>query len=165
VVAPVPTATDNCPGSVTVTPNAPQVVSALGTSTITWTFRDAAGNTSTANQTVVVSGLTFNGFYSPIGGTGGSCGAPLRTINSGSSIPVKFDVKCSGSAYVQGAPSLSIERANAQCALTPVGGGNFTLVGSEWHFNWDTSGLTKATYKLTATLQDGTKQSVWLKLK
>ena len=46
-----------------------------------------------------------------------------------------------------------------------IGGGDFTFVGNEWHFNWDTTGQSKGVYKLTATLQDGSKQTVWIRLK
>jgi len=46
----VATATDNC-GAVTVTSDAPQKFS-LGTTVVTWTARDAAGNVQTATQSV-----------------------------------------------------------------------------------------------------------------
>ena len=36
---------------------------------------------------------------------------------------------------------------------------------AEWHFNWDTTGLSQGTYKLTATLQNGTTKEVFVKLK
>jgi hypothetical protein len=163
-----PTATDNCAGTVTGTTTTTFPITTVGTNVVTWTFNDGHGNTSIANQTVIIPGLTFHGFYSPIGGTDGSCGSPLRTANLGNNLPVKFDVECAGSRVVTGTPMLSIEKSDASCtSLTPVGGGNFTLVGNEWHFNWATGsgGTTKGTYKLTATLQDGTKRFVWIKLK
>jgi hypothetical protein len=161
-----PTATDNCAGPITATTTDPLVYSSFGTNLVHWTFDDGNGNSSTVEQTVIVAGLTFNGFYSPISGTGGSCAAPLRTSNCGNIIPVKFDVKCGGSRYLAGKPTLSIEKSNSQCtSLTPIGGGNFKLVGNEWHFNWDTSGLARASYKLTATLQDGSQKVVWIRLK
>jgi hypothetical protein len=39
-----------------------------GTTTVTWTFDDGNGNTTTANQSITISTLSFMGFYSPIGG-------------------------------------------------------------------------------------------------
>jgi hypothetical protein len=51
----VPTVTDNCDPAPVVTNNAPTRFR-LGHSVVTWTARDAAGNTSTADQDVFVSG-------------------------------------------------------------------------------------------------------------
>ena len=160
-----PTTTDNCAGTLTGT-TTNSLNFAPGTNIVYWTFNDGNGNTSTAIQKVIVTGLTFHGFYSPIGGTGGSCGSPLRTVNQGGNLPVKFDVTCANSPYVTGRPTLLIEKSNAQCtSLTSVSGGDFQLVSGEWHFNWDTSSQVRGTYKLTAILQDGSRQSVWIKLK
>jgi hypothetical protein len=50
-------AADNCPGTVTVTNNAP-VTYPKGATTVTWTATDAAGNVSTYDQTVTVTSDT-----------------------------------------------------------------------------------------------------------
>ena len=47
-----PVSSDNCPGAI-VTNNAPATF-ALGTTTVTWTITDAAGNTKTSTQAVTV---------------------------------------------------------------------------------------------------------------
>lgn len=52
--APVPVANDNCSGFVNGTTPDPLTYNTQGTFTIHWTFTDAAGNVSTANQTVIV---------------------------------------------------------------------------------------------------------------
>ncbi|HMC71655.1 MAG TPA: HYR domain-containing protein, partial [Mycobacteriales bacterium] len=53
-----PTATDNCAGSITgVTPD-PTTYTAEGTYTVHWTYTDAAGNSATQNQTVIVDDTT-----------------------------------------------------------------------------------------------------------
>ncbi|MDT0641669.1 LamG-like jellyroll fold domain-containing protein [Zunongwangia sp. F363] len=52
-----PVATDNCSGEITATTSNPLTYSAEGTHTITWKFTDAAGNTSTIKQDVVISPL------------------------------------------------------------------------------------------------------------
>ena len=159
-----PTTIDNCAGIVTGTTTNSLVITKGGT--VYWTFSDGNGNTVTAGQKVVVGSFVFKGFKSPINGAGGSCALPRRTITRGSNIPVKFEVECGDSSVVTGTPTLSIEKSDAKCStLTAVGGGSFTLVGNEWHFNWDTSGLAKATYKLTATVQNGSKRTVWIRLK
>jgi hypothetical protein len=56
--ATAPTTTDNCSGTITGTTTDPTTYSAQGTYTITWTFDDGNGNTSTATQTVIVDDVT-----------------------------------------------------------------------------------------------------------
>ncbi|MFH6987824.1 T9SS type A sorting domain-containing protein [Flavobacterium collinsii] len=51
---PVPTATDNCSGSITATTTSPLNYNTPGTYTITWKYTDASGNSSTQTQTVQV---------------------------------------------------------------------------------------------------------------
>jgi hypothetical protein len=53
-----PTATDNCAGTVTGTTGDPLSYSLQGTYTVTWTFDDGKGNTSTQTQQVVVDDNT-----------------------------------------------------------------------------------------------------------
>jgi hypothetical protein len=53
-----PTATDNCEGTITGTTTNPTSYTEQGTYTITWTFDDANGNTSTQTQTVIVDDVT-----------------------------------------------------------------------------------------------------------
>ena len=49
-----PTTADNCVGTVTGTTSDPLVYTTPGTSIVHWTFSDGHGNSSTANQTVIV---------------------------------------------------------------------------------------------------------------
>ena len=53
-----PTATDNCSGTITGTTSDPVTYSTQGTYSITWSFDDGNGNTSTQLQTVVVDDVT-----------------------------------------------------------------------------------------------------------
>jgi len=54
-----PTATDGCDGiTVLGTTTDPLSYSSQGTYTVTWTYTDASGNTSTQNQTVIISDVT-----------------------------------------------------------------------------------------------------------
>jgi hypothetical protein len=55
---PAPTATDNCSGTITGTPDGPTSFAAQGTYTITWTYDDGNGNTSSQTQTVIVDDTT-----------------------------------------------------------------------------------------------------------
>tara|TARA_R110002012_G_scaffold66476_6_gene173591 strand:+ start:405 stop:5018 length:4614 start_codon:yes stop_codon:yes gene_type:complete len=52
-----PTAVDNC-STVTVTNNAELPIATQGTTVITWTYTDEAGNTSTQTQNVVIADIT-----------------------------------------------------------------------------------------------------------
>ena len=52
-----PTATDNCIGSVTGTPDVTFPITTVGTTVVTWTFDDGNGNTSTQTQNIVISGV------------------------------------------------------------------------------------------------------------
>lgn len=52
--APIPVANDNCSGFVNGTTSDPLTYNTQGTFVIHWTFTDAAGNVTTANQTVIV---------------------------------------------------------------------------------------------------------------
>ncbi len=50
-----PTATDNCSATVMVTNNATLPITTSGTTTITWTYDDGNGNTSTQTQDVIIT--------------------------------------------------------------------------------------------------------------
>lgn len=53
-----PTATDDCAGSISGTHDANLPITNQGTTTITWTYDDGNGNTSSQTQNVVISDLT-----------------------------------------------------------------------------------------------------------
>ena len=57
-VTAAPTATDNCAGAVTGTTTDPLSYDQQGVYTITWSFTDGSGNTTTQSQTVKVEDLT-----------------------------------------------------------------------------------------------------------
>jgi hypothetical protein len=57
VTVPLPTATDNCGGTLTVTSDAPAVFP-LGVTTVTFSVTDGSGNTTTAQTTVTVVDTT-----------------------------------------------------------------------------------------------------------
>ncbi len=52
-----PTANDNCSGTLTGVPDVTFPITILGTSTITWTFDDGNGNSSSQTQDVTISGV------------------------------------------------------------------------------------------------------------
>ncbi|MHC0442622.1 hypothetical protein, partial [Flavobacterium sp. 3-210] len=53
-----PTTTDNCAGTITGTTTTVFPITAQGTTVVTWTFDDGNGNTSTANQNVILDDVT-----------------------------------------------------------------------------------------------------------
>lgn len=57
-VTTIPTATDNCAGSITATTTSPLTYTTGGTHTIVWNYTDANGNTSSQTQTVTVQDVT-----------------------------------------------------------------------------------------------------------
>jgi len=50
----IPTATDNCSGTVSATPDVTFPITTQGTTVITWTFTDASGNTSSQTQNIII---------------------------------------------------------------------------------------------------------------
>lgn len=55
---PVPTANDNCAGVVSGTTATVFPITSQGTTVVTWTFNDGNGNSSTADQTVIIDDVT-----------------------------------------------------------------------------------------------------------
>jgi len=169
VTVPVPTSgfSDNCGGPVTVTPNQAQVYNGTGPG-VTWTFTDAAGNATNVVQPVVNGGLTFTGFYAPIGTVSNSCTQPsVVVVNRGSVAPIKFDVFCGATKITGGTPpTVDIQPAANDCSLTGTNTNVIAEYQNNWHYNWDTTGWPKGTYKVTVNLQDGiTKPYVFIKIK
>lgn len=76
-----PTATDNCGSAITATTSDPTSYTADGTYTVTWTYTDAAGNTTTQTQEVVVDDVTPPvPTASSIPPSTGSCSATAETV-------------------------------------------------------------------------------------
>jgi uncharacterized repeat protein (TIGR01451 family) len=73
IVSELPRATDSCDGSTTGATNDQRTYDEPGTYTVNWTYTDASGNTSTQEQTVIVT--------SPSGGLN-ITGAPLVTVHN-----------------------------------------------------------------------------------
>lgn len=161
VVYPVPEIQGAC-GEVSLTFDPPANALPFGATTVNVSATDEAGNLAACSFQAVREPLLFQGFGRPISGTGGSCSSPLRALSLGSVIPVKFRVACGLNLYPSGTPTLSI----LECPSgDPVGGGDFQRVANEWHFNWDTTGLSLGTYRLLTTLQDGSTKEAYVRLK
>ena len=94
-----PPVSDNCPLSgtniVTLTNNAPATLP-IGTTAVTWTVRDAAGNTASCQQQVTVISAVNVTFLSPVV-TG------TNEVTHGQTLPVKVQLHdCAGAAVLDG---------------------------------------------------------------
>lgn len=162
----LPKALDNCSGLVTGVLTTLPPPGIPGTSLIRWTFTDASGNKSTADQTVIVATYTFLGFYGPIDAVGGTCTSVAKQINMGSTLPVKFDFKCGSNFVTSGpAPQVKIQRWSAECGILsePVSVNAQYL--NNWHVNVATTGWAKGLYKIIVVLPDNSEHHVFIKLK
>jgi hypothetical protein len=54
----VPTATDNCAGTITGTHNVTLPITTQGTTVVTWTYNDGNGNTTVQTQNIVINDVT-----------------------------------------------------------------------------------------------------------
>jgi len=111
-------------------------------------------------------------------GTGGSFADPLRAFKFGSTIPVRFQTGCSDAPVTRGVHTLQASKYSSSVDSDPVidatptdaatTGNQFLLtdaVSGEWHFNLNTKPLSVGTWKLAATLSDGTIHEVWITIK
>jgi len=182
---PAPTVFDTCDPAptVTCTPPSGSASFAVGTTTVACTAVDSSGNESSCSFVVTRAALGFTGFLSPINGevargTGGSFADPLKAFKFGSTVPVKFRADCGGSPIGVGVHTLQATKysssVDADIAIdaTPsdeaTTGNQFRLTSAasgEWHFNLNTKPLSIGTWKLTATLSDGTTHAVWITIK
>jgi hypothetical protein len=145
-------------------------------------------NSGNYNLTYVGGDLTittvfaFNGFYSPIGGSvetgdGGSYANPVKSFKLGSTIPVKFGATWlnGGAALITGIHTLqAVKYSNSIDSDPPIDatptdaattGNQFRLTSPDWHFNISTKEFSAGTWLLIATLEDGSKHTVWISIK
>lgn len=149
-------------GTVTVSYSPPASALPVGVTTVTVTATDSTGTTAQCTFTATRNSFTFCGFEEPLRcSNGGSCDSPARTLNAGCVLPIEFKTKCGNLPYTTGTPTLVITKCPSQPVLT----GNFRLDGSEWEYNWNTRNAGKGTFKIDVTLQDGSHQIVYVKLK
>lgn len=81
-----PTATDNCLGEVTGTTSTVLPITSQGTTTVTWTYEDGNGNTSSQTQNVIIDDVTDPDFTCPTATTvvfDASCQITIPDLLSG----------------------------------------------------------------------------------
>jgi uncharacterized repeat protein (TIGR03803 family) len=185
VTYPVPVVSDNCDPApaVSFSPTSGSGFP-IGATTVTCRAEDDAGNGCSGTFTVTRAALEFTGFLPPIGGeiamgTGGSFADPVRAFRLGSTLPVKFLASSAAGPVVTGAHALQAVRYSSAVDSDPpvdatptdaaTTGNLFRLTDAAtgaWHFNLSTkTGFSQGTWKLVATLSDGSVHEVWVSIK
>ncbi len=165
-----PTATDIVSGSVAAScDKASGSVFPLGTTTVTCTAKDAAGNIGTESFTVTVTAAWSN-VLQPVNADGSSI------FKLGSTVPVKFQLSGASAGisnlvarlYIQrigpGGTGADIEAISTSNATT----GNlfrYDATSGQYIFNLGTKTLSTGTYKLRIDLGDGVLRTVNITLK
>jgi hypothetical protein len=105
----VPTATDNCSATVTVTNNVSLPITAQGTTVVTWTYDDGNGNIATQTQNVINSAIDATAALSTDGGT----------ITANTSGAVYAWINCDLNTTIAGETGQS---------FTPLANGNYAVI-------------------------------------
>jgi uncharacterized repeat protein (TIGR01451 family) len=154
------TATDNCPGVTVESTPASGSTFPLGTTTVTATATDVAGNTSTCSFTVAVH-YNFTGFFSPINNL-----PVVNVVNAGRSIPVKFSLSGNKglNIFAPGSPASGVITCDTNAPPIEVietgTAGNSSLSydasSDQYHYVWKTERAWAGTCRqLQVQLNDG----------
>ena len=160
VTYPAATATDNCSTSLTITySHASGSVFPVGTTAVTVTATDAAGNHSECTFNVTVRYI-FEGFFSPV------ANAPtLNAVNAGRGVPVKFSLSGDKglNIFAPNNPysvSLSCSTNDLGVDITETvnaGGSSLTFSDGQYNYIWKTQTSWAGTCRqLIIKLNDGT---------
>lgn len=163
------TATDNCPGTVAlnVSPASGSVFS-VGTTTVTATATDAAGNTTTSTFNVTVL-YVFSGFFSPVGNL-----PTLNVVNAGRAIPVKFSLSGDKglNIFATGYPASGVISCNSNDPAVDVdetvtaGSSSLSYGGGQYNYVWKTESSWVGTCRqLVVKLNDGSEHRANFKFK
>jgi hypothetical protein len=142
------------------------------------TYPTTCGNAVAANYAIsYVAGslkvvYAWTGFLQPINDTAHQTGVAQSKFKAGQTIPAKFVIRNSAGAIVlqsglptftrsgnRGAcdPSAVLESPDSVAADTvPV----YNWDGAQYHYNWNTKGLSAGVYRIYANLADSTQQWV-----
>jgi uncharacterized repeat protein (TIGR01451 family) len=167
---PAPTATDNCSSPTVTTDIASGSVFPVGTTTVTATANDVAGNTSSCTFTITVL-YNFFGFFSPVDNL-----PVFNEMKAGRSVPVKFSLSGNKGLNIFAADSPnSVQIAcdtGAPIAVveetTTAGSSSLTYdaTSDRYHYVWKTeSAWANTCRQLNVVLNDGTTHSAKFKFK
>jgi uncharacterized repeat protein (TIGR01451 family) len=168
VTYPAATASDNCSTPTVTSSHASGSVFPVGTTVVTATATDAAGNESecTFNVTVLYN---FTGFFSPV-----SNPPTLNAVNAGRAVPVKFSLSGDKGLNIFAANnpytvSLNCSTNDPGVDVTETltaGGSSLTFSGDQYTYIWKTESSWAGTCRqLVITLNDGTVHTANFKFK
>jgi hypothetical protein len=147
------------------------------TGSVVGTYRTTCSSASATNYSFkyvdgsirVIYG--WDGFLQPINDTAHT-GLTQSKFKLGQTIPAKFVIKNAAGQVVQQAGSPTFTRSGqlgscgpdvsleAVTSLSADSGSAYKWDGSQYHYNWNTKGLTAGVYRIYANLSDGTARSV-----
>ena len=143
----------------------------VGEFTYEATAKDKAGNERRKIVTYRVV-YRFDGFLQPINDPALVPGAGRSVFKSGSTVPVKLQVKRADGSLVDPLTppewltpekgSATAGTVNEEVWTDPATTGTaFAKTGDQWHYNWKTKGIAAGyTYRIGVKLDDGTKHYV-----
>jgi hypothetical protein len=164
------TANDSCSTATVNTSHASGSNFPVGTTSVTATATDAAGNTSTCTFNVTVHYL-FTGFFSPVSNL-----PVLNTVNAGRAIPVKFSLSGNKGLNIldAGYPASGVISCNsndpvAEVTETITAGSSslsYEAASDRYHYVWKTENSWANTCRqLVVKLNDGTEHRANFKFK
>lgn len=165
-----PTATDETDGDVSVICSpASGSTFPIGTTTVTCTAMDAAGNVGTASFTVTVV-VSWSGILQPINPDGSS------VFKLGSTVPVKFKLtgdsagitNLNAKLYLAQTDTVDLVATNEAVSTSASDIGNtfrYDSTAGQYIFNLSTKNLAQGTWYLRIVLGDGVSHIVQIKLK
>ena len=164
-------ATDIVDGSVTVNCSpASGSTFAPGTTTVSCSATDAAGNIANGSFTVSVK-FQLSGFFQPVDMTG-----IYNTVKGGSTVPLKFEVFAGSTELTSTSVVVSFVQTKIACdtsatideiEVTSTGGTSlrYDTTGGQFIQNWQTPRAAGTCYRVTMTTQDGSSLVALFKLK
>lgn len=168
VTYPAATATDNCSTPVITYSQASGSTFPVGTTTVTATATDAAGNHSSCSFHVTVL-YDFTGFFSPVANP-----PTLNTVNAGKAVPVKFSLSGNKglSIFAAGNPysvPLNCNTGDPGVDVTETlnaGGSSLNYTVDQYNYVWKTENSWVGTCRqLVLTLNDGSVHTANFKFK
>jgi hypothetical protein len=142
----------------------------LGTTTVTATATDAAGNTAEASFTVTVT-YAWSHFLQPINADGTS------VFKAGRTVPLKFALTGASAGITTAVATFTYRKVRTAAGMavneevtstTATGGTQFRYDSSsgQYLYNWSTQGLEAGyVYELRVDLGDGVSRTVEIALK
>jgi hypothetical protein len=168
VTYPAATATDNCSTPTITYSHESGSTFPVGTTTVTATATDAAGNDSTCPFNITVL-YNFTGFFSPV-----SNPPTLNAVNAGRAVPVKFSLSGNKglTIFAPNNPysvSLNCDTNDPGVDVSETltaGGSSLSFSGDLYTYVWKTESSWAGTCRqLVITLNDGTVHTANFKFK